>query len=284
MIALFTRSAQHLASSISLPQDTYVIQQFSDGELYLKINPKHVHHNNIWIIAATIPPAEHIMELLLLLDTLALNGAQSINICFTYFAYARQISIQPGEAAIAPLLCRLFKEFPLKRILILHAHAAHEVEKLLPFAHCIDWNFFYNPAQAYDIIAAPDEGAAEAARIISAQCGKPAVFLHKSRLAHEQVQIDAIDGSVEGKRILLIDDMITTGRTLCAAAEMLKRHGARTIGAAATHGIFSDDALERLNKSPIEKIMITNSLVQKPHHMVKLYNIGSFIKAMIESA
>lgn len=282
MIILYTQSAAHLTQDIQLPRAEYQIKQFSDGELYIKVDPRIVDQE-IWIIVSTQSPAENILELFFLLDALNHAGAQNINLFFTYFGYARQTAPCPGEASSGQLLCKILKSFPTKKCIIMHAHASRKLHTMLNFIDAIDMDFFADAAQEYDVIAAPDKGIATFAKEVAQTCNKEIVFLHKRRPEHEQVHIESIDGVVKNKKVLLVDDMISTGRTLTEAACVLKKAGALDIAAAATHGIFSDGASERLAKSNLTSIYVTNTLKQKPIALVStIYNVGPFIQKLIE--
>ncbi len=274
MITIYTRSAAHLAPAIQLSRAPYAVTQFSDGELHIEIEPDIARHE-IWIITSTQAPAENILELFFLLDALTKAGAQKINILFTYFAYARQ-------ASSAEFICNVLKKFSLNKIIIVHAHASQQLHAALNFTDALAMDFFCNVAQGYDIVAAPDQGAAEFAKKVAHISNKDIILLHKSRPEHDQVKIESIDGIVKNKRVLLIDDIISTGRTLDEAARALKNLGAQEIGAAATHGIFSPGAHERLTASDIKKIYVTNSLDQAHDSVEQIYNIGPLIQKIIQ--
>lgn len=199
MIIFSNRAAAHLVNKMQLPKADCTIKQFSDGEIYLKIN-QDIKKHDIWVIACTQPPAENLLELLLLLDTLMDAGAQKINLFFPYFGYARQAKSVAQEAQSAKYICNTLTQFPLDKIVMIHPHSTSILQNFLRFTNLIDMNFFCTVAQHYDMIAAPDQGAAEFALHVATQCKKEIVYLQKTRPTHEEVIIKSVDGNVAGKK------------------------------------------------------------------------------------
>lgn len=280
MIVFSNRAAAHLLDTMHLPKGNSIIKQFSDGEVYIKIE-SDIKNKKVWVVASTQAPAENLLELFFLLDALTRMGAQHINIFIPYFSYARQAVAQPGEAGSAQRICKILEQFPLGTIKIMHVHAAPLMHSFLQFENVIDINFFCNVAKEYDCIAAPDKGAAEFSQKIAHECQKEIVFLKKIRPDHEYVKIESLTGNVIGKKILLVDDIISTGRTMIEAAQVLKNGGALEVSAAATHGIFTNGAHERFAKSVVQKIYVTNTLKNiQPDHII-VYNISKYIELII---
>lgn len=280
MIVFANNSAAHLVKKMNLPKGDAIIKQFSDGEVYVKIETD-VRNKQIWVIGSTQSPAENLIELFFLLDALTRLGPTRINLFFPYFSYARQAVPQIGEAGSAQRICTILKQFPIGIVKILHVHAAPHMHSFLHFENVIDVDFFCHVAKEYDCIAAPDKGAAQFAQTIAHQCSKEVVFLQKIRPDHEYVKIESITGTVEGKKILLVDDIISTGRTMIEAAQALKNAGAIEVAAAATHGIFTNGASERFAQSIIKKIYVTNSLNDIQPDSIKTYDVSKFIETII---
>jgi len=260
MKVFYTRSTPHLASQLPYQQGKYLCKSFSDGELYIKLE-EDVTGESVWVIANTLPPAEHLMELLLLLDALQRSGA-IINLIFTYFAYARQDKPLAQEAASMELICHLLKTFAIQKIAIIHAHSML-LHNYIDFENVIPLEQIAQIAQKYDALAAPDKSARALVEKLSQQLGMEAIFLTKSRLEQGSVEILSCDGNVHGKKILLIDDMIATSNTVIETSKMLKILGATHISVWATHGIFSGNAHHELEKSGVTKIYVTNTIAQK---------------------
>lgn len=283
MLLFFTRSTQHLQSRINLPTAHTEIKQFSDGELYVKIN-QSISDKKIWVITETGAPAENMLELFFLLNTLVRNGASKINILFTYFGYARQAQAEPHEAASAQAICNILKMFPLEKISIIHVHDLKTMKTLLNFTNKIDYNFFIDAASNIDLIAAPDEGAAEFATKVAQITNKSGIFINKMRPEQEKVKIQSVTGkSVYNKNVLLVDDIISTGNTLIKASLTLKERGARTISAAVTHGIFSQETINKLKKNFLDAIYVTNTLKQYiDNNFLKIWDIAPFIDTLLK--
>ncbi len=281
MIVFYTKATQHLSQSLKIFETgTYISKQFSDGEWYIKLESQ-VASKEVWVIAATNPPADHLVELFLLLDALQAADAK-INIFFTYFGYARQDQPEKGEAASAELMCTLLKTFTIHKIYILHPHSI-KLHKYLNFEAVFPNDLICAHAQLYDAIAAPDQGAYELVKKLGAHCDSETIFLTKTRPEQEAVKILEYDGMVRAKRILIVDDMIATGNTIIEVAKTLKKLGATHVSVWATHGIFSGNARHAIEKNGVEKIYVTDSLPQKNHSArIEVVSIASLIERIIK--
>lgn len=280
MKVFYTQSTQHLKPLLPFEVGSYVAKQFSDGEWYVNVQ-EEVTNTPVWVIAATNPPAEHLVQLLLLLDALQRAGAK-INLFFTYFGYARQDRPLPGEASSAQLMCLIFKMFPLHKIFILHPHSLL-LQNYLNFEAIFPDDLICAIAENYDAVAAPDQGAYELVKGLSKACSMEAIFLTKIRPEQELVKILEYDGMVRAKRILIVDDMIATGNTIIEVAKKLKQLGATQVSVWATHGIFSGNARHVIAKNGIAKIYVTNSLRQKNHSdAIEVISIAPLIEQIIK--
>lgn len=283
MIIFSTRSAYHMVCKMRLSKANYKIEEFSDREIFIKIE-EDVKEKEVWVIASTEPPAENIFELFLLLDALMHAGAKKINLFFLYFGYARQAIAPMGEARSAEHIFDVLKKFPLNKIFIVHAHASDILKKFMNFTNVIDYDFFCEIVKNYDAIAAPDKGAAGFAQQVANECKKEIVFLHKTRPEHDIVKIESVSGNVESKKILLIDDMISTGRTLIQACQKLKEFGAIEVSAAATHGVFAIGSYEMLENGLLKNIYVTNTLDRISQGKIKVTDISKFIENIISQS
>ncbi len=278
MILFSTQKSNYLAQKITAHHGACTIKQFSDGEIFVRID-QDVRNKKVWVVANTQPPAENMLELFFLLDALERAGAH-VYLFITYFAYARQVIAKPGEAVSAEVIGNFFKNFNLKKIIILHAHSKL-LHDFLNFTTVRDLEFFCTQAHQYDAIAAPDKGAYALAQEVAETCKKELILLTKTRPDHEKVEIVSVEGTVTNKKILIVDDIIATGKTLIEVARALHTMGAKTIAAAATHGIFTGDAQDILAKSIIEKIAVTNSVPQHKHEKIVVHDISHFISKVM---
>ncbi len=281
-----TPSSSHLITKIGLPQGACTFKQFTDGEWHVTLH-EEVAHKSVWILAQTGAPADNIVQLLLLSDALKQEGAQ-INLLITYFGYARQDRSFKGEPLAADLMCRMMQLCNPQRIDVIHIHnpTIGTVQHFTLFppttpTNHIPYDYFYQQVDAADCIVSPDKGARPLARHIAQHTDRQLIMLEKQRPTPEQVSLKVL-GDVDCKRILIVDDMITTGRTVIRAAQLLYEQGARSVSVAATHGVFSDGAVEHLEQSPIERITVTNTL---PHTFsstkISVVNIASFLNTIV---
>lgn len=280
MILFSTSTMLSVSKSLKFPQGSCTVKKFSDGELYIHINDD-IKGKSVWLLAGTQPPAENMLELFFMLDALNRAGAVQINLFISYFAYARQLKAIKGEASSAQVICNILKNFPITKLFIVHPHDSLMLHDFLPYNDILDIQFFCDKAASFDAIAAPDKGALIFAEKVAKACNREIVFLTKTRPEQEQVEILSIEGSVTNKKILLVDDMISTGRTMIEAAEFLKKMGAKDVSVAVMHGVFSPGAHEALEKSIIEKIYVTNTIAQRTQGKIEVTDIGPLISKII---
>jgi ribose-phosphate pyrophosphokinase len=275
----FTTSTQHLALSIDGEKGTYVSKTFSDGERYVRI--EEAVRGAAWVIANTNPPAENILELLFLLDALRRQRAE-INLFIPYFAYARQDRItRKGECLSAKVISDLLLYFKPRRIVVFHMHS-RRIRRYLDYEDLLPLQLVSPLAIGTDALVAPDRGGVPFAKTVGRECGLPVILIEKKRITDRMVEVMEISGRVKGKRVMIVDDMIATGGTIIRATEKLLSEGAREVEVYATHGIFSGDAREVLEKSPIKRIHVTNSLPQREGGKIKVLDISDLIRDAIK--
>ncbi len=278
MTLFYTSSVKHLAKKINLHKGKFTIKKFSDGEIYVEVKEK-VKNKSVWVLASTNPPGDNLLELLFLLDALKREKAK-INLLIPYFGYARQDRRKEGESLSAEVVSNLLKQ--ANKIKIIHVHSPR-LKKFLNYDDIIPLKLYYSIITKYDVIVAPDKGSLNLVKRISKKTKIPFALMEKIRPAHEKAVITKIKGKVKNKKAIIIDDMISTGGTVIAASKSLKQAGATEISVIATHGIFAADAIKRIEKSPIKKVYVTNSILQKQHFKnIKVIDLSKFIEDIIK--
>jgi ribose-phosphate pyrophosphokinase len=278
-LLFYTNSVKHLASKINMPMGKFVIKKFSDGEIYVRVD-EDVKDKQVWVLTAI--QSDNVLELAFLLD--ALNRAKaSINLFITYFGYARQNAVNvAGEALSAEVICNLLKMFNPKKITVMHIHNT-SVNQFIDFSSEIPVEL-YGPIidKTADVVVAPDKGAAHLAHTLASPISKGEAFFEKIRPKQEEAIMKKLVGDVKGKNVIIVDDLISTGGTILEAAKRLKEEGAKDIQVLATHGVFTDGAIEKLEGSPISKVHVTNSLAQTHNSKkVNVIDLSGFIEKII---
>ncbi len=248
------------------------VTQFADGERRVQI-PVNIRRGSVVIIQPTCPPDidGSIMELLLMIDAAKRASAEEIIVMIPYFGYARQDrKDRPRVPVSASLIANLLQVAGADKICTLDIHSDQSQGFVrIPWDNLFG-SFTMVPRLEKEkftnlVVASPDKGGVPIATAYARRLNAEGVaIVYKERDVHAVNQSEALDliGNVKDKTVLLVDDMIDTARTLVNAANLLKEKGAKSIWAAATHGIFSADAIERINNSQIEKVIITDSIPQ----------------------
>jgi ribose-phosphate pyrophosphokinase len=255
------------------------IGRFPDQEIQLKIE-EDVRGRDIFIVQPTCPPVnENLMELLIMIDSFRRASAQRITAVIPYFGYARQDRKDEGRVPItAKLVANLITEAGASRVLCMDLHAP-QIQGFfdVPVDHLYSIPVFdrhlktmrYKPEEL--AIVSPDEGRIKLSLKFQRLLGGTLAIIDKRRSSATQTsQENIIGGPVEGKIAVMFDDMISTGGSICGAASILHRHGAREIHVCAAHGIFAADAVEKLSKAPIQQIVTTDSIPRTPEVEAKM--------------
>lgn len=263
MPILLASSAFHFSSTLPLQSyERLVVHRFPDGELSVFIDnlfPGQL----VTLVASLQPPAENIVELLLTLNVLERSGVR-INLVITYLGYARQDHALHGESLGIEFVAKLLKNYRYERLTIVHPHSLI-LEKFLSFESTIPLDFFCEVADEnnVDIVVASDRGVQKLASAVADRLNKPSACLEKSRTdGNVKHSLNNGTKSFKGKKILLIDDIIVTGKTLMSAAQLCKQNGASSVIAAVTHRLYSTTQLAVLGECPIERFYVTNTVAQ----------------------
>lgn len=258
--------AEEVARFLDVPVANAIIGKFSDGEINVQIS-ESVRGKDIFIIQPTCAPTnDNIMELLVMTDAFKRSSARTINAIIPYFGYARQDrKAAPRVPITAKLVANLMETAGIDRIVTMDLHAGQiqgffdvPVDNLygsIIFRDYIKQKNLPNP-----IIASPDIGGVSRARYFADQLGFDLVIVDKKREKANVSEVMNIIGDVEGKDVILVDDMIDTAGTMCKAAEVLKKHGAKSVMALGTHPVLSGPAIERIDNSVLDEIVMTNTI------------------------
>lgn len=243
------------------------VTPFSDGEFQPQFT-ESVRGAAVYILQSTIPPADNLMELLLTIDAAKRASADKVIAVMPYFGWASQDRKDRPRVAIgAKLVANLLRAAGADRVMACDLHA-EQIQGFFdfPLDHIYASRVFIPYIQSLNIknlaIAAPDMGGAKRANTYAKELDASVIICHKTREKANVVGSITAIGEVEGKNIIIVDDMIDTAGTLCKAAEVLMGKGAASVCACATHGIFSGGAIERIHNSALKEVFVTDTI---PH-------------------
>ena len=243
------------------------ITPFSDGEFQPQFE-ESVRGASVYIIQSTIPPADNLMELLLTIDAAKRASADEVVAVIPYFGWARQDRKDRPRVAIgAKLVANLLRAAGTDRVMTCDLHAGQiqgffDIPVDHVYASKVFLPYIKNRKFKNLAIAAPDMGGAKRANVYARELMCPVIICHKTRERANVVGSITAIGEIEGKDIIIVDDMIDTAGTLCKAADVLKSRGANSVRACATHGMLSGSALQRIHDSALEEVFITDTI---PH-------------------
>ena len=243
------------------------IRKFADGEIYIEIN-ENIRGNSIFIIQSVSSPAnDNLMELLLCIDALKRSSAKNITTVIPYFGYARQDrKVVPRTSISAKLVSNLITNAGADRVVTVDLHAGQiqgffdiPVDNL--FATPIFAKHIKRKIKSNNIICvAPDVGGVERARALGKKLDVGLAIVDKRRPSPGKSQVMNVIGNVKNKICILTDDIIDSGGTIVNAADVLLKRGAKEVHVYATHGVFSGDAVKKINNSKIKNLVITDSI------------------------
>jgi ribose-phosphate pyrophosphokinase len=261
--------SEEVAAHLGQPLCQVTIRRFADGEIFVKID-ENVRGRDVFIIQPTNPPAENVMELLLLMDAARRASAARITAVIPYFGYARQDrKEQPRVAISAKLLANMVSVAGADRVLAVDFHQ-HQLQGFfdLPVDHLyaapVFVNHYRQKALRELVVVAPDVGSAKMARGFAKRLNASIAIIDKRRPSANIAEVVNVVGEVTGKDCLIPDDMIDTAGTMVEAVHALKRLGAEDIYCCATHALLSGPAVERFVASPVKEVAVTNTISIPP--------------------
>lgn len=263
------RSNPELALSISRILGTKLgkceLKNFSDGEIWVKYS-ENIRGSDVFIIQSTNPPAENLLELLIMLDAAKRASAKRITAVIPYFGYARQDrKDQPRVSITAKLVANLLVSAGADRVITMDLHAA-QIQGFfdIPVDHLYSSAIFAPYFKAHKIknlsVVSPDVGSIKLARSYAKRLDAELILIDKRRPKPNKAEVMNIIGSAKNKNILIVDDLIDTGGTFINAVKALKNAGAKDIYGACTHPILSGNAAEKIKHSDIKVLYITDSV------------------------
>ncbi len=262
--------AQEICEKLKISQTQALVGRFSEGEIRVHIK-ENIRGKDVFIVQKTCPPVnDNIMELLILIDAARRASADRITAVLPYYGYARQDrKDQPRVPITAKLVANLIVAAGANRVLTMDLHA-NQVQGFfdIPVDHLYAINVlseYFKEKKLEDlVVVSPDVGGIKMARAYAKRLNAPLAIVDKRRMSPEKTEVMHILGDVNGKNVMMVDDIIATGGSLVEAANVLKSFGAKGIYAAASHGVLSGPAKERIRDcKELLEVVITNSIPLK---------------------
>lgn len=258
--------AKNICESLSLPLGQAQVRRFSDGEVLIELG-QNVRGRDVFALQSTSTPVnENLMELLILIDALKRSSAKRITAVLPYYGYARQDrKVAPRVPITAKLVADLITMAGAKRVLAMDLHAGQiqgffdiPVDHL--FAAPVLLKYFREQNNGDLVIVSPDAGGVERARAYAKRLDCTIAIVDKRRTGTNEVEVMNVIGDVKGKTALMVDDMVDTAGTMVKAVETIMNFGAKSVMAMATHPVLSGAAIERIENSPLESLIVTDTI------------------------
>ena len=260
--------AEKIAASYGIELGKSIVTKFSDGELQTSYE-ENIRGRDVFIVQSTFPPGDNLLELLMMIDAAKRASARNIIAVIPYFGYARQDRKDKPRVAIASkLIANLLTTAGVNRVITLDLHA-DQIQGFfdVPVDNLYASNIFMDHIRKLNlpdlIMASPDTGGTRRAASYAKALNTGFVICYKQRAKPNVVERMELIGDVEGKDVIIVDDIIDTAGTITKAADLIMSKGANTVRVFCTHPIFSGSAYERLNKSKITEIVVTDTVPLK---------------------
>jgi ribose-phosphate pyrophosphokinase len=282
--------AAEVCKYLEIPLGGAEISKFPDGEKLVRVED-NVRGRDCFVVQSTCNPVdENLVELLIYLDCLRRASARRITAVVPYFGYARQDRKDEGRVPItAKLVANLITTAGADRVLAIDLHA-HQLQGFfdIPLDHLsgqlVLSSYFKDKKIQNLTVVAPDVGNIKLAARYAAHLNGDLAIVHKKRVSGGEVAAQEIIGTVKGRNILMCDDIIATGGTVCSAANLVQKRGATKIYVGATHGVLAGEALDRLAQAPVDEVVVTDT-IPLSDRAAKLNNVKVLtISAMLGEA
>lgn len=282
--------AQDVSDKLDIPLSKCSVTRFADGEVQIDIVDS-IRNDIVFVIQSTSAPVnENLMELMIFIDALRRASAKEINVVIPYYGYSRQDRKARSRQPIsAKLVANMLETAGADRVVSIDLHAAQiqgffdiptdHLTALDPIVKYVD-----SITSKDSVVVSPDHGGVKRARKLAEQINAPLAIIDKRRPKPNVAEVTAIIGDINGKECIMIDDMVDTAGTLCAAAQALIDKGATKVYAICVHGILSDPAVERINNSVIEELIITDTIYQtedKASPKIKVISVSDLLATAI---
>jgi len=289
-----TELTAKICEYLQIPQGKAVVKTFSDGEIMVEIG-ENVRGRDVFVVQSTCSPVNHnIMELLVIMDALKRASALRITPVLPYYGYARQdTKVLPRVPISAKLVADLITVAGGHRLICLDLHA----NQIQGFFNIPVDNLFAAPVLLEYIkvhfnnelvVVSPDAGGVERARAFAKRLNASLAIIDKRREAGQKVKAMQVIGDVKGKPTIILDDMVDTGGTLTEAAKALAENGAASINACCTHAVLSGKAVESIEKSAIQSLIVTDSIPIRPEakgcQKIKVLTVANLLGEAIKRA
>lgn len=281
--------ADKIAKAYGQPLGKVEHYSFSDGELQVSYE-ESIRGQSVFIIQSTMPPADNLMEMLLLIDAAKRASARHIIAVLPYFGYARQDrKDQPRVAIGAKLVADMLAVAGATRVMTMDLHA-DQIQGFfnVPVDHLYASTIFMPYIQALKLdnlaMAAPDMGGSKRANAYAKHLNADLVICYKQRAKANVIESMTAIGEIEGKNIVLVDDLVDTGGTLCKAADMMMERGALSVRAVCTHPVLSGKAYDNITKSKLKELIVTDTIpLKQQSEKIKVLSIADLFAKVINS-
>lgn len=292
LVKLFSGSesnylAERIAHSYGKPLGSLTMERFSDGEMSPSFD-ESIRGCHVFLVQSTFPPADNLMELMLMVDAAKRASAGYVTVVMPYFGYARQDRKDKPRVSIgAKLVANVLSAAGASRLMTCDLHAG-QIQGFfdIPVDHLYASAIFVPYIQSLGldnlVFASPDVGGVKRARSYAAHFGCDMVVCDKHRRRANEVASMQVIGNVEGANVVIVDDMIDTAGTMCNAAELLREKGAVSVRAVCTHPILSGKAYERLENSVLEELVVSDTIpLSRESEKIKVLSVADlFAKAI----